>query len=164
MTGCADCADPVRWAVVDIAYVREQFPGRTARQIADDLGVSSKRVSSLITRRGWRNKGAFRGVQQPSRPEPGICTALGRGTAAERGAAGALAAVPPEKRATGRNSAPPDLLQFINGLSEREAARALGLSKGSVGRLRDGYWPNDSRKLMAAWERYTGRRLSLIHI
>lgn len=38
-----------------------------------------------------------------------------------------------------------------------EAVEALGVSRPQVNRLRKGYWPVDSRKIMAAWVAYQGR-------
>lgn len=81
---------------------------------------------------------------------------LGRGCGRDRGRGATHAAPGQKKRATAPESAPADLMAFVATLSEREGARVLGLSKGSVGRLRQGYWPDDSRKIARAWERYKG--------
>jgi len=54
-------------------------------------------------------------------------------------------------------AAPPDLLHFVRGLSKASAARALGLATGTIHRLRHGYWPDDPRKIMRAWERHQAR-------
>lgn len=83
---------------------------------------------------------------------------LGRGCGRERGPGATSGSPTPSKRASGLNSAPSELLAFIAGRSERDAARELGLSKGSVGRLRAGYWPADPRKVLAAWQRHQGDR------
>ncbi len=83
---------------------------------------------------------------------------LGRGVGADHCPVGTNAAPQPEKCAKGLISAPADLMEFVAGLPGREAARVLGLSKGSVGRLRQGYWPDDPRKVLQAWERYKASR------
>ena len=46
---------------------------------------------------------------------------------------------------------------YIRSTPQLEAARTLGLSKGTIHNLARGYWPADSRKLLAAWQRYKGR-------
>ena len=145
------------WPVVDLVYVREQYSARTAADIASELGVSAQRVKGLISSRGWRKNGTVRDVRKPPRPDLKICTALGRGTAGDRVLGGTDAAAMAQKRASGPQSAPSDLLEFLGGLSLRDAARSLGLSKGTVSRLREGYWPTDARKLLASWQRYKGR-------
>ena len=55
------------------------------------------------------------------------------------------------------NSAPPDLLQFLQACPVREAVRLLGLAVGTVYRLRGGYWPDDPRRILEAWLRFKGR-------
>lgn len=57
----------------------------------------------------------------------------------------------------GQQSAPADLLAFVQGQSTAEACRALGLAKGTVHRLRHGYWPEDSRYIEQAWSAYQAR-------
>jgi hypothetical protein len=37
-------------------------------------------------------------------------------------------------------------------------ARELGLTRGTVYRLRDGYWPAESGKILHAWSRYKASR------
>lgn len=49
-------------------------------------------------------------------------------------------------------------MEFVRGLPVREAADALRLSRGSVGRLRQGYWPDEPRKILQAWESYKASR------
>lgn len=53
--------------------------------------------------------------------------------------------------------APADLLDFVQGQSTAEASRALGLAKGTVHRLRHGYWPDDARYIEQAWSAYQAR-------
>lgn len=147
-----------RWAVVDIDYVREQYPTRTAGEIARDLGVSALRVRRLISGRRWRKNGSVRPKPVAPSPTRQICAALGRGYSRDLVLGATHAAPTSKKRATAPESAPADLMAFVAALSEREGARALGLSRGSVGRLRQGYWPDDPRKLLTAWQRYKARQ------
>lgn len=57
----------------------------------------------------------------------------------------------------GPEIAAPGLLAFVSALSVRDAAQALGLSRGTVHELRKGYWPTDARKIVRAWSAYQGR-------
>jgi hypothetical protein len=50
------------------------------------------------------------------------------------------------------------LLAFVRSLPVSDAVRALGLAAGTISRLRHGYWPSDSRKIIKAWERYRAQR------
>lgn len=63
-----------------------------------------------------------------------------------------------KNRLYGPQSAPPELQHFVREQSVGDAALALGLARGTVHRLRQGYWPEDSRKLVQAWGRYQGQR------
>lgn len=71
--------------------------------------------------------------------------------------AGATASPGHEKRLAGPKSAPVELLAFLGEVSVSEGADALGMSRKQVHRVRHGYWPGDSRKIMAAWVAYQGR-------
>lgn len=52
---------------------------------------------------------------------------------------------------------PPEMQLFVQSLSVTEAATALQLSRRAVYRLRQGYWPDDARRLTRAWAAYKGR-------
>ncbi|MBS0401098.1 MAG: hypothetical protein JSS18_01235 [Proteobacteria bacterium] len=43
-----------------------------------------------------------------------------------------------------------------------EVARALGMSRRTAHRLRDGYWPRDARGILAYWESFKGRSASQV--
>lgn len=72
--------------------------------------------------------------------------------------AGTCASAGGMKGSYGPRFAPPALLAFAQGQPARAAASALGLSVGTVHRLKQGYWPADSRWIMLAWEKYLARR------
>lgn len=57
----------------------------------------------------------------------------------------------------GPKSPPAELVDFVRAHPNREVAADLGLALGTVYRLKGGYWPSDSRKIMQAWGRYKGR-------
>lgn len=59
--------------------------------------------------------------------------------------------------ANGLQSQPADLAAFVRMSSTREVASVLGVGHGTVTRLKQGYWPADSRKIVQAWDRYKGR-------
>ena len=79
----------------------------------------------------------------------------GCGPQSARGGATALTRA--NSRLSGPQSAPPALLAFLDEVSVSDAADALGMSRKQVHRVRHGYWPADSRKIMAAWVAYQGR-------
>jgi len=79
----------------------------------------------------------------------------GTGRAGGQGSTSVTA--PPSARPSGPQSAPSDLLHFVRGLSKAAAARALGLSCGTIHNLRHGYWPADPRFITRAWECYRER-------
>ncbi len=79
-------------------------------------------------------------------------------TSADNGEGGIRLHLAPQKRPSGPPNAPPDLLAFARSVSVSGAVRALGLAAGSISRLRNGYWPSDSRKIIKAWEDYKARR------
>lgn len=66
-----------------------------------------------------------------------------------------------KRGASGPQSAPPALLAFVAAHTPTEAAQALGLARGTVYRLRSGYWPSDARAVLAAWAAYQGRTAQL---
>ena len=90
--------------------------------------------------------------------EPGNLDEMGRGVRADRVLGGTSASQAGKNASTGLQSPPADLAAFVAAHSVREGAVALKLSRGSVGRLRQGYWPDDPRKVLQAWERYKASR------
>lgn len=70
---------------------------------------------------------------------------------------GTSAAADPGKGTYGPALPPPDLLAFAQQTPVAQAAQYLGLARKTVYRLRQGYWPSDSRKILAAWAQYRGR-------
>lgn len=82
---------------------------------------------------------------------------MGRGSGADRGPGGALVRAHPKNASEGRFSGPPDLQAFLAAQPLREAARQLGLARGTVDRLRRGYWPANARRILRAWAEYKGR-------
>lgn len=84
--------------------------------------------------------------------------AFDRGTAASGRQGGMQACSEAVSAPVAPFSAPPDLLIFLRELPVREAASALGLSRGTVYNLREGYWPRDPRRILRAWAVYQGRR------
>lgn len=54
-------------------------------------------------------------------------------------------------------AAPQDLAAWLGGQPVAQIARRLGVSRGQAHRLKTGYWPADSRALLAAWDAYKGR-------
>lgn len=79
-------------------------------------------------------------------------------TSAANAGGGICAGPASSRRPSGPLSAPPDLLVFVRSLPVSDAVRALGLAAGTISRLRHGYWPADSRKIVKAWELYRARR------
>ena len=76
--------------------------------------------------------------------------------AGETEAAGTWVASRSQNRSYGPKTAPTDLLAFVRAGSVRDASRALGFSLGTTHRLREGYWPDDPRRLLRAWAAYKG--------
>ena len=50
-----------------------------------------------------------------------------------------------------------NLLAFLRSRPIRESARALGLSRRSIYRLLQGYWPNEPREILGVWMDYKSR-------
>jgi len=97
---------------------------------------------------------------QMERPMDGDLPGLNnfdRGTSADRAPVAIVASAAPAKRASGLKSAPPDLLGFLHERPVGEAAGALGLARGTVHNLRNGYWPRDPRKIISAWRVYQAK-------
>lgn len=59
--------------------------------------------------------------------------------------------------ANGLKSQPADLAAFVRSHSNRAVAAMLGVGLGTANRLKQGYWPADSRKIVQAWGEYKGR-------
>lgn len=146
-----------RWSVVDIAYVRERYPRRSARQIAEDLGQPVERVRAFI----YRLKQADRASQGAPASVSMLAIAAQNVPFAGRRVDRASGATVTRPRAANAScapkSAPRDLLGFAGGQSVRAAARALSVSAGTISRLRAGYWPRDASFLLARWSDYKAR-------
>lgn len=88
------------------------------------------------------------------------------GTDLERGTSPAAAPAGTSPCPKGENAlqavcgARAELLGFVLRNSTAHVRLALGVGQSTVMRLRGGYWPNDARKLVAAWESYKGRTAS----
>ena len=90
-------------------------------------------------------------MERPMANESPALDVLDRGASAERGATATCGSPAAKNRATGRKSAPPDLLAFVRAQSVSAAARELGLTRQTIYRLREGYWPRNSDTIMTAW-------------
>lgn len=82
---------------------------------------------------------------------------LDGGRDAANGPGAICASLAPENGLNGLGCAPSELLDFLGAQSVRDAAQALGLARGTVHRLSQGYWPSDPRKIVQAWSAYKGR-------
>ncbi len=82
---------------------------------------------------------------------------LHRGTRAAVTPGNTSACLRPKNAPEALFSAPPDLLAFVQSKTVTEVARALGMSRRTAHRLREGYWPRDTRGILACWEEYKGR-------
>lgn len=82
---------------------------------------------------------------------------LDRGTRSANGMVGTSAHPGTQNVAKAPFSGPADLTAFMASRSVTQIMLALNVSRGTAHRLRDGYWPQDARKLQAAWEHYKGR-------
>ncbi len=82
---------------------------------------------------------------------------LDRGSSAATGLVSTSASVCPKNSSAGLQSAPTELLDFLRGQSNAQACRALGIAHGTVHRLRNGYWPEDDRRILQAWNDYKAR-------
>jgi len=96
-------------------------------------------------------------AQEPMAGASGPLDVFDRGTSADRCAEAVSGSPATENGASGLKSAPGDLMGFLRGHSVREAAAALGLSRGTVHNLRRGVWPDDRRKILAAWRSYQAK-------
>jgi len=73
-------------------------------------------------------------------------------------AGGASASPAAKKRPQSPKSAPDDLRHFMLAAPVVDVARELGLTRGTVYRLRDGYWPADPSRILQAWSRFKADR------
>lgn len=73
-------------------------------------------------------------------------------------AGGVCASPQPKNRADGPGFAPADLQHYLLAAPVVSVARELGLTRGTVYRLRDGYWPAEPGKILHAWSRYKAAR------
>ncbi|MBC7215678.1 hypothetical protein [Extensimonas vulgaris] len=55
-------------------------------------------------------------------------------------------------------SCPPDLTDFVHAKPLSEAARALNLTRWTIRRLRNGYWPRDAGNILSAWACYKAEK------
>lgn len=82
---------------------------------------------------------------------------LHRGTGAAVAAGDTSACLQAQNAPEAPFSAPPDLQAFVQSKTVTEVARALGMSRRTAHRLREGYWPRDTRGILAYWEAFKGR-------
>lgn len=82
---------------------------------------------------------------------------LHRGTRAAVTPGNTSACLRPKNAPEAVFSAPPDLQAFVQSKTVTEVARALGMSRRTAHRLREGYWPRDTRGILAYWEAFKGR-------
>ena len=83
---------------------------------------------------------------------------LDRAARPPNGASGTHASPAPKNRSKALQSAPADLVHFVCETGASEVARELGLTRATVYRLRDGYWPADPGNILQAWVRYKAGR------
>ena len=145
---------PKRWAVADVAYVREHYLSRSARQIAQDLNESVRRVQRLVARLK-KSSGTIAGSALQN--ANAVQIVFSGGTSAANGGGSTCARVEPSNAPQALFSQPVDLAAFAAAKPVREVAAALKISRATAYRLAEGYWPRDSRALLDAWETYKGR-------
>lgn len=78
------------------------------------------------------------------------------GTSRASGATNTVAAMQPKNAPQGLFTAPADLQGFVHAHTVAEVARALDMSRKTAWRLRQGNWPQDTRKVLRAWAAFTG--------
>lgn len=86
---------------------------------------------------------------------------LARGRSPVDGAGHTFSCLGLSNGANGLQSQPADLAAFVRSHSNRAVAAVLGVGQGTVTRLKQGYWPADSRKIVQAWSAYKGRNVQL---
>ena len=83
---------------------------------------------------------------------------LDRAASLANGVSGTHASPVLKNRSKVLQSAPADLVHFVCETGASEVARELGLTRATVYRLRDGYWPADPGNILLAWGRYKAGR------
>lgn len=82
---------------------------------------------------------------------------LHTGTRAAKGAGGTGARQEGVGAPGARFCVPSDLAAFVVAHTVTEVAAALGMSRHTAYRLREGYWPRDVRAILSHWDGYKGR-------
>lgn len=85
---------------------------------------------------------------------------LARGRSRDDVAGNTFSCPTPVEGLYGPKYQPPDLAAFVRSNSNRAVAAVLGVGQGTVTRLKQGYWPADSRKIARAWDAYKGRSVA----
>lgn len=88
-------------------------------------------------------------------------TRLDAACSADQGAVATTPAPRPSKGPKAAESSKADLLAFLRVHTPTEAAQVLGLSRATVYRLRDGYWPADPSAILEAWAAHRARTTAL---
>lgn len=83
---------------------------------------------------------------------------LDRAPRAANAAGGTHASPAPKNRSNTPIFAPAELLHFVRESGASDVARELGLTRATVYRLRDGYWPSNPANILHAWARYKAGR------
>lgn len=146
-----------RWTAAEITYVLEQYPARSARQIADDLNTPAPAVRRLLKRLKMCAQGAQSNTRASVRSKHPKMNDFDGAAGADRAQVATSMPLRPLEAASARNSPPAELLAVVRDGSVRQAADALRLSVGLIHQLRAGYWPDDPRRILRAWATYRGR-------
>lgn len=154
MTYQATLPYPKRWAIADVAYVREHYPRRTVRQIAEALNESIPRVQRLVAR---LKRSAEADTGSAPQTANAVQIVFSGGTRGANDEGSTCARVEPSNAPQALFSQPADFAAFVAAKSVREVAAALNVSRATAWRLAKGYWPGDVRALLDAWEAYKGR-------
>lgn len=146
-----------RLAVVDIVYIKEQHLIRTAAEIAAELGVPKSKVEYQVRKLKLPKQEVTAPNRRAMQAKRGAGDELDTPPRHEQGAGGTTAPQGLREGLVGPISPPSDMLVFVRSQPVRQAALALKLSRGQVHRIAQGYWPEDSRRTLAAWDAYRGR-------
>jgi len=151
------------WTFAQIEQLQRRYPDERALDMTRDLEHTPRAINQKAREIGLKKSAAYyASTKLPRanrRPRAGNTPMndLATGTSPAHGSGGITLRSPPGTRPCGPQSAPPDLLHFVQALPVSSAVRALGLSAGTISRLRHGYWPPDSRKVVKAWGNYKAR-------